>query len=237
MHSETFPVSGQIARLAKAAMALLVLIVLLPLLIILVIAIALDNWGVLINHGRIIYSETRLGLGGRPFRIYKFRTLRHSVGGFGLVAPVGDLRITRLGAWLRHYHLDELPQLFNILRGDMNFVGPRPARRELWNGVEPRQRERALAFAPGLTSPASLRYICEDTVLAKLGNAEAVYRDIIFPAKVSMDIRYFESHKRCSDLKLIATTPLVLLSQGNDSSCRRRLDQLLQKASTIHSAG
>lgn len=195
-----------------------------PLLLILAVLVRLDS------AGPVLYSEKRYGLAGKCFRLYKFRTLCRGDGGAGLVAPSGDERITRVGSWLRPTHLDELPQLFNILRGEMHFVGPRPARPELWTGVDPHLRERALAFPPGLTSPASIRFICEDAVLAEFDMPETLYRDIIYPAKVAVDVRHFENRKRFSDLRVIAATLAAVLRQRDDSNCRRRLGYLLAQS-------
>ncbi|MBS0002046.1 MAG: sugar transferase [Thioalkalivibrio sp.] len=202
-------------------LALLALIALLP--VILVIAVAVRMSGT----GPVIYSERRLGRRGRDFRIYKFRTLRQDAANNRFVAPVGDERITPLGARLRRLHLDELPQLVNIIRGDMNFVGPRPARMELWSGVPAELRERLLAYRPGLTSPASLSHICEDEVLADYQRPQALYRDIILPAKAAEDIRYFESARR-RDWKVIVRTFACILHQGRDQGCCERLTRLLE---------
>lgn len=209
-------------RLLNAGLALVAAVALAPVML----AIAALVW--LDDRGPILYRETRLGCGGRRFRIFKFRTLRGGEGGFGLVAPVGDCRITRVGSWLRRIHLDELPQLFNIFRGDMNFVGPRPARPPLWTGVEPVLRHRALAFRPGLTSPASVRFVCEDAVLANFERAEMLYRDVVFPAKVALDVDYFENRNTWRDLKVLAATVAAVVGQRNDRRCRQRLAGLLR---------
>lgn len=204
-------------------LALLALIMLSPVM--LVIAVAVRAGG-----RPVIYRETRLGLGGRGFPIYKFRTLRRNAGQDRFVAPVGDGRITYPGSLLRRLHLDELPQLVNIVRGEMNFVGPRPARAELWSGVPTGLRERALAFRPGLTSPASLSHICEDEVLARYEHPQSLYRDIIFPAKVAEDVRYFECARR-QDWKVAWRTFAAVLRQGSDRRCRERLIRLLESES------
>ncbi|MEX2498742.1 MAG: sugar transferase [Wenzhouxiangellaceae bacterium] len=209
-------------RLANAGLALVAAIALGPVML----AIAALVW--LDDRGPIFYRQTRLGLGGCRFRICKFRTLRGAKGGYGLVAPVGDSRITRVGSWLRRSHLDELPQLFNIFRGDMNFVGPRPARPQLWTGVDAALRERALASRPGLTSPASIRFICEDSVLAEFDRAETLYREVVYPAKVAMDVGYFENHSIWGDLKVLGATVTAVVGQRNDSRCRQRLAWLLR---------
>lgn len=201
-------------------LAFLGLVALLPVFLVIAVAVRLSS------AGPVIYREHRLGQGGREFSIYKFRTLREDPTDQRIVAPVGDRRITRPGSFLRRLHLDELPQLLNIIRGEMNFVGPRPARREVWKGVAEDLRDRALAFRPGLTSPASLSHICEDEVLADYEQPQALYRDIIFPAKVAEDVRYFERADR-QDWKVTCRTFLAVLSQGRKNECRERLIRML----------
>lgn len=211
--------------LFEAAIAIVAFIVLSPALAAIAIAVRLDS------RGPAFYSETRLGQGGTPFRICKFRTIRDGDGQCNPVAPTNDPRITRIGTWLRPRHLDELPQLFNVIRGDMRFVGPRAAKPEFWAGINPELRRRALAFVPGMTSPASIRFLCEDTVLAELDSAAAAYRDIIFPAKVAMDVRHFEHVRRWSNLKVLAATVVAVTRRHDDGACRQRLERLLTAAS------
>jgi len=207
-----------------ALVALISILLLWPVMLLLAAAVLLDS------RGPIIYSEERLGKAGKPFRIYKFRTLHPQSKRGRSVAPVDDSRITRLGTWLRPLHLDELPQLFNIVRGDMRFVGPRPTRHELWGGVNDNFRARALKFTPGLTSPASIRFDCEDEVLAETENPEQIYRDLVFPAKVAMDVGHFENRRRWSDLKIIFATVRTVFSTRGDRKCRQRLRRLLSRA-------
>ena len=208
-----------------APLALIAILLLWPVLLLLAAAVRLDS------RGPVVYREKRPGRAGKPFWIYKFRTLHPQSDGGSSVAPVGDYRITRLGTWLRPLHLDELPQLFNIVRGDMRFVGPRPTRRELWDGVDDNLRKRALAFTPGLTSPASIRFDCEDEVLAGIEDPVRAYRDIVFPAKVAMDVRHFENRRRWSDLKVILATARTVVSRQGNRKCRRRLWRLLSRTS------
>ena len=214
--------------MANRIAALFAMIAVLPVLLF----IGLLVW--LGSRGGIFHTQMRLGHRGRPFRIYKFRTLHRASGGAGLVAPVGDERITRVGRWLRGSRLDELPQLFNILKGEMHFVGPRPARPELWAAVDIDLRERALAFPPGLTSPATLRFICEDRLLAEFEQPAEVYRDILYPARVALDTRFFENRQRWSDLQVILATLRFMLGKHDDRACRRRVARLLRKQLPTH---
>lgn len=212
--------------LINRMLALVVGLTLLPLMLVIAVMVKISG------PGPVIYSQTRLGRGGRRFRLHKFRTLTRSDGGAGLVAPVGDERITRIGSWLRTSHLDELPQVVNILRGEMRFVGPRPARPELWISVRPDLRQRALVFAPGLTSPASLAFICEDEYLAGIENPLKVYRDIIYPAKVALDTSWFERAGRVEHVGIVLATMKIMLGFRNDDCCRQRLTSLLDQASS-----
>lgn len=206
-----------------ALVALTAILLLWPVLLALAAAVRLDS------RGPVIYREERLGRDGKPFRIYKFRTLLPSSGEGAPVAASDDSRITRLGTWIRPIHLDELPQLFNIVRGEMRFVGPRPTRPELWESVDHDLRRRALAFTPGLTSPASVRFNCEDDVLAGTSDPVRAYRDVVFPAKVAMDVRYFENRRRLSDLAVIIATACTVICKRGDRRCRRRLQRLLSR--------
>lgn len=216
---------NRFARALNATIALAAAVALSPVLAVIAALVRIDS------RGPVIYREIRLGENGTPFRIFKFRTIRDGDGQHDLVAPLNDPRITRFGAWLRPRHLDELPQLFNIIRGEMRFVGPRAAKPEFWAGIDPELRQRALAFVPGMTSPASIRFLCEDTVLAELDGPTAAYRDIIFPAKVAMDVHHFERAGRWSDLKVLAETLAAVIGRHDDSACRRRLERLLAAAS------
>lgn len=220
-------------------LALAAILLLWPVMLALAAAVRIDS------RGPAIYREERLGRSGKPFSILKFRTLHPQSGDTAPLAPSDDSRITRLGAWLRPVHLDELPQLFNILRGEMRIVGPRPTKSELWDGVEEDLQSRALAFTPGLTSPATLRFNCEDDVLAEIGNPVTAYRDILFPAKVAMDVKYFEHRRRgsdlgCdpgSDLKIILATACLVLGKRDEQACRRRLQRLLAKVNYRNQSG
>ena len=213
------------ARQLDALVAGIAILLLWPVLLALAAAVRLDS------RGPFIYGEERLGRDGKPFRIYKFRTLYPQSGTNPPVAASDDPRITRLGAWIRPVHLDELPQLFNIVRGEMRFVGPRPTKAKLWESVDDDLRRRALTFTPGLTSPASIRFNCEDDVLARTDNPVKAYRDIVFPAKVAMDVRHFENRRRWSDLKVIVATACTVIGKRGDRNCRRRLERLLSRSS------
>lgn len=208
-------------RALDLALAIPMTLLLAPLMLLVALAVRIDG------PGPVVHREIRLGRDGHRFRLHKFRTLRCGPAGDSLVAPVGDPRITRVGRFLRPAHLDELPQLFHVLYGTMSLVGPRPARPEMWDGVGADLRSRALVFRPGMTSPASLRYLCEDAVLARFPDPEALYRETVFPAKVAEDVRYFEARTWMSDLRIVLRTPFLVASRRGDAPCRQRLARLL----------
>lgn len=208
-------------RALDLALAIPLTLLLAPLMLLVALAVRIDG------PGPVVHREIRLGRDGHRFRLHKFRTLHCGHAGDSLVAPVGDPRITRVGRLLRPAHLDELPQLFHVLYGTMSLVGPRPARAELWDAVITDLRTRALAFRPGMTSPASLRFLCEDAVLARFPDPESLYRDIVFPAKVAEDVRYFESRTWVNDLGVVLRTPVLVALRRADAPCRWRLAHLL----------
>ena len=152
----------------------------------------------------VLFSQTRVGRNGRPFRIWKFRTMRRDSHG-GVITVAGDARVTRAGAVLRRSKLDELPQLFNVLKGDMSLVGPRPEVAEhvqldapIWQAV--------LQVRPGITDLASLLYRNEEELLAAAGDPNALYRESVLPAKLLLNLRYLRSRSFWLDLKLILLT-------------------------------
>lgn len=152
----------------------------------------------------VFFTQMRIGRQGRPFRIWKFRTMRRGTEGSPVTAG-GDSRITRPGAVLRRYKLDELPQLFNVLRGDMSLVGPRPEVPEfvrldtaIWQAV--------LQVRPGLTDMATLLFRDEEALLQGAADPSALYRDSVLPTKLVLNLAYLRSRSFWRDLKLIYLT-------------------------------
>jgi lipopolysaccharide/colanic/teichoic acid biosynthesis glycosyltransferase len=152
----------------------------------------------------VLFSQWRVGRRGRLFRIWKFRTMRP--GGKGsLVTAAGDKRVTRIGSILRRFKLDELPQLFNVLKGDMSLVGPRPEVPEcvqleapIWQAV--------LQVRPGVTDLATLMYRDEEEQLGASSNPEATYRETVLPAKLVLNLLYLRSKSFWRDLQLLYLT-------------------------------
>lgn len=154
----------------------------------------------------VFFRQRRVGRGGRPFTILKFRTMRRDPDPDGRQVTVGhDARVTRVGARLRASRLDELPQLMNILRGDMHLVGLRPEVPRYVAAYPPRHR-RMLARRPGLTDPASLAFRDEATVLGRAGDGEAFYIRRLMPAKVEHALRFAAGETLGWDLRILLRT-------------------------------
>ncbi len=185
-------------RLFDVIASALGLLLLSPLLL------AAAVWVWLDSPGPVLFRQRRVGRFGVPFTIHKFRTMRVEPGAAITVGE--DPRITRSGRVLRQTKLDELPQLWDVLRGAMSLVGPRP---ELARYVElyPEPLKRAvLAVRPGITDPASLAYSHEAELLAVAADPEREYREVILPAKLRLSADYAARASLASDLKLIART-------------------------------
>jgi len=177
-----------------------------PLMVFISALIKLDS------PGPVIFSQVRVGRGLQPFRIYKFRTMVDKASGEKLPLTVGqDTRVTRVGQFLRKFKLDELPQLVNVLVGDMSFVGPRP---EVPRYVEPLRSEFAevLAIRPGLTDLASVKYIDEAAVLSRFPNPEEAYQNRILPEKLRLAKLYLRHMSFRLDLAIIIQTLLRMVN-------------------------
>jgi lipopolysaccharide/colanic/teichoic acid biosynthesis glycosyltransferase len=161
------------------------------------------------DGGPVFYRATRIGKDGRPFRLYKFRTMVIGADKLGPgITAGGDTRVTKMGRWLRRTKLDELPQLINVLAGDMSLVGPRPEDPRYVALYTPEQR-KVLAVRPGITSAASLAYRREEQMLGG-ADWEATYRGQVMPAKIAIDLEYMANRSFWSDLVLIIQTATAL---------------------------
>jgi lipopolysaccharide/colanic/teichoic acid biosynthesis glycosyltransferase len=169
-------------------------------------------WVKLDSSGPALFRQVRVGRHGRPFTIHKFRTMAHAAGGLGLTVGQ-DARITRAGQVLRRLKLDELPQLWDVLRGAMSLVGPRPDLPSYVADYPTDLRQRVLRVRPGITDPASLAFRNEAELLAQAADPERAYRERILPAKLKLSADYADRATLWTDLRLIARTALLLLGR------------------------
>ncbi len=177
------------------------LVFLFPVLIVVGILIRIKMPG-----GPIIFKQRRVGQHGQLFTMYKFRSM--TVGHSGSSVSVkGESRITPLGAKLRKYKLDELPELWNVLIGDMSLVGPRPDVPGYADKLEGENR-RMLLLKPGITGPASLKYRNEEEILAEQENPQKYNDAVLFPDKVQINIEYLDNWSFWNDIKIIIYTVL-----------------------------
>ena len=163
------------------------------------------------DKGSVFFLANRAGLHGLPFRLYKFRTMRITSGPQSRISAANDSRVFAFGGWLRRFRLDELPQLINIVRGEMAFVGPRPE--DPWfveNFYTAADRE-TLRVLPGLTSPGTLYYVTQAEADLDAGNTEKSYVSGTLQRKLEIDRAYIGNASAATDIRLIAKTVLVLL--------------------------
>ena len=191
-------------RLLDVAIAGVMLVLLAPLWLVLAVAVRVSS------PGPVLFRQERVGRNGEPFEILKFRSMKVSAGG-PAVTVGGDDRITSVGAFLRGHKLDELPQLWNVLTGDMSLVGPRPEVREyveMWTADE---RRVILSVRPGITDPASLLMFDESEVLARADDPIAFYVEKILPQKTKMYVNYVVTRSLLGDLGIMLQTARRLL--------------------------
>jgi len=177
----------------------------------------------LIDGSPVIYRQNRIGRYGQVFTIYKFRTMRSGHANTSSVTVAGDERVTRLGGWLRRFKLDELPQLFNVLKGDMSFVGPRPDVAGYMDRLEGPARS-LLTLRPGITGPATLAFRNEEELLAR-ANSQSFNDEVLFPSKVRINLEYLQRISLFEDLRLIL---LTIMPVGYRHPERDRVEQALQ---------
>ncbi|RMA62987.1 lipopolysaccharide/colanic/teichoic acid biosynthesis glycosyltransferase [Acidovorax sp. 100] len=188
-------------RLFDLVCAAFGLLVLTPLLL----AVAL--WVVCDSPGPVVFRQQRVGRAGKLFHIYKFRTMRQRAEADGLAITIGaDARITRAGYWLRRTKADELPQLVNVLLGQMSLVGPRPEVPHYVALYPGDLRELILSVRPGITDHASIEFRDESTLLGQSSDPERTYVEEILPIKLRYAAQYARSHTLWADLKIIVRT-------------------------------
>jgi lipopolysaccharide/colanic/teichoic acid biosynthesis glycosyltransferase len=197
------PVSRRLAvkRLVDIVASVVGLVLVAPVSALIAIAVRLED------GGPVFYRQVRVGRDGRPFQIDKFRSMRFAKDGDGLSFTVaGDPRVTRVGAFLRRTKLDEMPQLLNVLRGEMSLVGPRPETPDLMSFYTPAQQAVMLSVRPGMTDYASLLLRDEGELLARTTDPVAFYRDRLIPLKCELCARYICEMGLMTDLRVVAAT-------------------------------
>ncbi len=187
-------------RFFDILLSVILLLVLSPIFILLIILIIFDS------KGGAIYSQNRVGQYGKQFKFYKFRSMSiNSDNSSLLTVGNNDVRITKIGYYLRKYKLDELPQLYNVFKGDMGFVGPRPEVRKYVDLYNDKQRE-VLNIRPGITDYASIEFVNENEILAKSENPEKTYIDEVLPKKLELNFKYLDNQTLAKYFKIIFLT-------------------------------
>ena len=185
-------------------------VLLLPVFAIVALWIKLDS------AGPILFRQQRVGLGGAPFWILKFRTMRPNAEKQGGLTIGDDLRVTRSGRFLRQYKLDELPQLLNVIVGDMSLVGPRPELREYFELYPPDARRAMTSLRPGVTGPGLWMLFNENEVLAQCADPRSSYISEIVPIKARDIVQYAAHNSVWGDLKIIFCTLGMIFSRRRE---------------------
>lgn len=194
-----------IKRMFDIVFSLISLIVLLPFIILISVLIIIDS------RGGVFYKQIRVGKNNSDFSLYKFRTMHKNAEKKGLLTiGSNDARITRIGYFLRKFKIDEWPQLFNVLIGDMSVVGPRPEVRKYVELYDEEQKQ-VLEIRPGITDYASIKYIAESDLLSKSNNPEKTYIEQIMPEKLKINLIYKKNPSVITDLKIVLLTILKIV--------------------------
>ena len=176
------------------------ILVLSPLFLIVYIAIVVGS------KGCGFYCQQRVGLNGKDFKLIKFRSMRVGSDKGSLITIGGrDPRITKIGSFIRKFKIDELPQLFNVLKGDMSLVGPRPEVRK-YVDLYTDEQKKVLSVRPGITDYASIEYVDENEILGNADNPDAVYIKQIMPDKIKLNMKYIENKSVKEYFKIIFMT-------------------------------
>lgn len=192
-------------RIFDLFFAFLGIMLLLPIYLLIAIFIKLDS------KGEILYKQERIGKDGIPFYVLKFRTMVPDAFSKGaLTVGSRDPRVTGVGFYLRKYKLDELPQLFNVLFGEMSFVGPRPEVKKYTDLYNENQRV-VLSVKPGITDYASIKYRNENDLLAQSSDPEKLYIEEIMPEKLNLNLKYINDNNVFKDIKIIINTFYTIL--------------------------
>jgi lipopolysaccharide/colanic/teichoic acid biosynthesis glycosyltransferase len=197
-----------IKRISDCLLAAVGLILLLPLMAVIALLIKLDS------SGSALFAHERVGRHGRKFKLLKFRTMVQDAPKLGGAITAGhDPRITRIGRLLRATKLDELPQLWNVLKGEMSLVGPRPEVEQYVQLWEPELRKQVLSVRPGITGLTQIRYRHEERLLAQQSDSEKYYREVLLPLKLASDAEYVRRRSLLFDLSILLRTVIALFQR------------------------
>jgi len=186
--------------------AMVGIVVLLPVWIAVSVAVRLSS------PGPTLFRQIRVGRGGQDFVLLKFRTMTIRSGSETGTFDAGDgSRVTKIGRFLRATKLDELPQLLNVIRGDMAIVGPRPEVRK-WVEMNPERWAIVHAVRPGITDPAAILYLDEEKILANVPDPERLYREEILPRKLDLYVEYVRTRTFWADLKILGQTAIAIIA-------------------------
>tara|TARA_B100000886_G_scaffold340475_1_gene310289 strand:- start:7161 stop:7748 length:588 start_codon:yes stop_codon:yes gene_type:complete len=188
-----------IKRFFDLTFSLIGILILFPLMLVISLLIKLDS------KGPIFFIQNRVGKGGKLFAMIKFRSMSVFQTSKSTVSVKGDIRITKVGSFIRKYKLDELPELWNVLLGQMSIVGPRPDVKGFADELKGEDR-KILNLRPGITGPASLKYANEEELLSYQENPEVYNKNVIFPDKVRINLDYYYNQNLILDLKIIFAT-------------------------------
>jgi lipopolysaccharide/colanic/teichoic acid biosynthesis glycosyltransferase len=187
-------------RILDFLLSFLGLILLLPFFLIIALLIKINS------SGAVLYKQSRIGLNGAEFNVYKFRSMRLNSDKLGLITVGGrDPRVTSVGYYLRKYKLDELPQLINVLIGDMSLVGPRPEVKK-YVDLYTVEQKRVLTIRPGITDWASINYRDENEILGQSIDPEKDYIEKVMPDKLKYNLIYIENYSYVEYIKIIVLT-------------------------------
>jgi lipopolysaccharide/colanic/teichoic acid biosynthesis glycosyltransferase len=198
LNNKTCLIKSVVKYIFDRLLALFALVCMLPVLAVIAVLLKLEP------PGKVFFRQKRVGKDGRLFTMIKFTTMVENDGS-NTVTAANDSRLTKPGAFLRKWKLDELPELFNVLVGEMSFVGPRPdvpGYADMLTGEE----RKILSLRPGITGPATLKYINEEEILAGVENPREYNDLVIFPDKVKINLKYLERYSLTGDLKIIFYT-------------------------------
>ncbi|MDC0075628.1 sugar transferase [Candidatus Thioglobus sp.] len=189
-----------IKRMFDVVFSILGIVLLFPILLLIAILIKLES------NGPIFFRQSRVGLRGKIFQIHKLRTMYVNSENRGKITIGNDKRITSFGKFLRRYKIDEMPQLIDVLSGNMSIVGPRPEVKEYVDIYPANIREKVLSVRPGITDLASIEMINESLIIAKYSNPDDAYINKIMPKKLNLCVKYVDNRTIFLDIKIILLT-------------------------------